>query len=367
VAKATIAHLNRGERMKQLLLVILSVTSLTAFADGVHTHLGTVDQQKAAFDWNQKQIGPHASPPASWSVVRPFSEVENTGYVAISSASDYEMPQLRLAIAQNLPTSAALIIYVGDASEVPALKAQYSQYLDADHLKFLVVPEGGDADPLWARDSLPFPVYMQSGFGLVDSIYPQDFEPDAQFAAAFNIPMVSTGQEFRGGNLLFDLAGNCFSEDTNETAGLSNPQQYFTQYYGCKTVTLLDQQGGIGDIDERIKFLSNTDAVTDNPTYATLLQGKGYTVHMIPTTGADDETYMNTLLVNGTIFVPQMGIPTDQSAVTAYQNLGFKAIGVITKELATKEDGNIHCLTMNYPPGSFTSSVRGPDFVEFKR
>jgi hypothetical protein len=351
--------------MKSILLGLLAMSSLAVNA-GTKTHLGTAEQQKAAIEWNQSHASIMRTTPSDWSVLKPFSEVETTGYVAITSDDSFELPQLRDAIAQNLSSNAALIIYVADASEVPGLKAKYSQYLGDDRLKFLVVNEPDDGDPIWARDSLPFPVYLKSGYGLVDSLYPQDFEPDPQVSKALGLPMVSTKQYFRGGNLLFDLDSNCFSEDVNETAGLNDPQAYFTQYYGCKTVTLLDQQGGIGDIDERIKFLSGKDVLTDNQTYAKLLQGKGYTVHMIPSTGSDDETYMNTLLVNGTIFVPQMGIAADADAVSAYQALGFKAIGVYTKKLAVDGAGNIHCVTMNYPPGSFTASVRGSDFVEFK-
>jgi hypothetical protein len=297
-------------------------------------------------------------------VKKPFSEIEQTGYVAISSADNFELPQLREAIAKNLPSDASLVIFVASSSEVAALKSQFGQYL-GDRLKFLVTPQDFGADPIWARDSLPFPVHLQAGMGLVDSIYPQDFEPDQAFATALSMAKVKTGEYFRGGNLLFDLQGNCFSENVNETAGLNDPETYLKQYFGCSSVTLLDQQGGIGDIDERIKFLSGNDVLTDDTIYAALLQNKGYNVHMIPSTGYGNETYMNTLIVNGTIFVPQMGIDRDQSALDAYKALGFKPVGVYTKDMADQGAGNIHCVTMNYPPGSFVASLHGGDFVEF--
>jgi len=351
--------------MKQLALVVLIMSSFSAFA--ANKHLGTPEQQRQAIEWNQDFMKPMSTTTGNWTAVRPFSEIETTGYVAIAGDDDFEMPDLRLAIAQNLPADASLIVYVANQSDAAPIKAKLGQYL-GDRLKFLVVPESQRSDPIWARDSLPFPVYTSATtMGLVDSIYPQSFEPDAAVDRALgNVPMVSTHQYFRGGNLLYDLDGNCFSEDVNETAGLQDPQQYFTQYYGCKTVTLLDQEGGIGDIDERIKFLSGKVALTDDDVYAKLLAGKGYQVSRIPSTGADDETYMNTLVVNGTIFVPQMGIKADQDALDAYTKLGFKAVGVYTKELAVEGDGNIHCVTMNYPPGVFSPSVRGGDFVEFK-
>jgi hypothetical protein len=239
-------------------------------------------------------------------------------------------------------------------------------------LKFLTVPAGDDE--VWGRDSLPFPVYLQPPtgsstpvLGLVASLYPQNFDPNEAVDKAFGIPMTNTQQYFRGGNLLFDLKANCFAENANEVADLSDPQSFFKQYFGCATVTLLDHAGGLGDIDERLKFLEGNKVLTDNDGYANILKGRGYDVYRIPQTGADRETYMNTLLVNGTLFVPQMGIASDQAAIKAYQDLGFKTVPVYTRSMADDGDGNIHCVTMNYPPATFTPSSRGPQFVEFAR
>jgi hypothetical protein len=325
--------------------------------------LGTVEQQKQAYEWNRGHMSLMAR--VNWSVARPFSEAESTGYVATSSDNAFELAGLREALAKNLPADVSLVIYVADASETAELKNLYGSYL-GDRLKFLVVPESYFSDPIWARDSLPFPVHMQSGaIGLVDSIYPQSFEPDQAFADSFGYSMVNTGQEFRGGNMLFDFEGNCFSENVNETAGLNDPDGFFKTYFGCKTITLLDQRGGIGDIDERIKFLDGKKVLTDDQVYAEMLRAKGYEVHMIPSTGNDGETYMNALFVNGTIFVPQMGIARDQAALDAYRALGFNPVGVYTRQMADQGDGNIHCVTMNYPPGTFRPSLRGADFVEF--
>ena len=363
--------------MKHLMILAIGLVFSFAHAEGIPgitkaspKHLGTRAQQLRAKQWNKSHPSLKTQDTvANWPVLKPFSEIETSGYVAISSDDSFEMPDLRLAIAKNLPADVTLVIYVGDASEVPALKQLYAQYLGADRLKFVVTPMSGDSDPVWARDSLPFPVHMgaasSSPFGLVASIYPQDFDPNAPFAKALSLPMQQTGQVFRGGNLLLDMSGNCFAENVNEVASLSDPQGFFTNYFGCASVTLLDQQGGIGDLDERLKFTTGKDVLTDNATYAALLKGKGYTVHMIPETGDDMETYMNTLYVNGTMFVPQMGIPADQDALVAYRALGFNAVGVNTKQLADQGEGNIHCVTMNYPPGSFTASLEGADFVKF--
>ncbi len=330
-------------------------------------HGGTDAQLKRAVEWNRSH---RLYPRADWNVQRPFSEIEQTGYVALSAEDEFELSDLRLAVAKNLPEGVDLIVYVTDPSQVSGVQSDLGQYL-GDRLKFLTVPDG--ADVIWARDSLPFPVYLNpaagaatASFGLVDSIYTQDFEPDSVFAQAFSLPMTSTNTVFRGGSLLFDLQANCYAENAREVQAMQDPQTFFKTYFGCATVTILDHEGGIGDIDERLKFLTGNEVLTDNDSYATILKGKGYDVHMIPTTGADFETYMNTLLVNGTLFVPQMGISADQDAINAYQALGFKAIGVNTKTMADDGQGNIHCVTMNYPQSAFTPNSKDPRFVEFK-
>jgi agmatine/peptidylarginine deiminase len=69
---------------------------------------------------------------------------------------------------------------------------------------------------------------------------------------------------------------------------------------------------------------------------------------------------MNTLLVNGTVFVSPNGTATDADALEAYRALDPTAIPVFTREMAEQGHGNIHCVTMNYPPGSFISNLKLP-------
>ncbi len=358
--------------MSGLAAIVLILGTAPAWA-GNRSHQGTIEQQRHASEWNRAHaLAPR--PPATWDVAEPFAESENSGFVAISGDDNFELPGVREAIAKNLPAGVSLVIFVGNASDVSALKALYSQYTGPDQLKFLVTPMSYSADPIWARDSLPVPVHMKAQpsdstprFGLVDSRYPQNFEPDAVVSQALGLGMVDTGQYFRGGNMLADGNGNCFSENASEVANLSDAEAFFKNYFGCRTVTLLNHEGGIGDIDERIKFLGGMDVLTDNENYAQILASKGYTVHRIPSTGADMETYMNSLMVNGTVFVPQMGrTQLDADALTAYRAMGLTAVGVYTHELAVQGNGNIHCITMNYPPGMFTASPLGGDFVQFK-
>lgn len=354
-------------RMISLLITLAATSTVQARVN--FTKLGTPEQQLQAYQHNKtvsarqrlSQMGKQ-----NWDVTKPFSEIETTGFVAISGDDSLDLPRLREAIAKNLPPNVTMIIYIENAREAAALKSQYGKYLNDDQLKFLVVPMSYWSNPIWGRDSLPFPVYLQNkAVGLVDSGYPQNFEPDPAFEQALGLPMTDSGYVFRGGNLLFDLEANCWAENANEILGVDDPDSFFKENFGCKTVNMLPQDSGIGDIDERIKFLTGKEALTDSNSYAQKLRAKGYNVRMIPRINAEFETYMNTLVVNGTIFVPQMGISSDQAALDAYRAIGFTPVGVFTKNLADDGHGNIHCTTMNYPPGAFTQSKRGYDFVEF--
>ena len=354
-------------------VLLIALSSAVAFAEGpnsspnVPTHLGSIAQRQRAGAWNRAHSQPGMMRPlgVTGTPFRPFSEIEETGYVAISGESEWELDDLRLAIVKNIPAPTVLVVYVNNTALASRLRSQYAKYLGPDRLKFLLVPRG--SDEIWGRDALPFPVYLTpNSFGLVDSIYPQNFEPDAAFSRSLSLPMRKTNLVFRGGNLLLDLDGNCFAENVNEVAELQDATTFLKTYFGCRSVTLLPFNGGIGDLDERLKFLTGKDVLSDDASYAKILEAKGYRVHPIPSTGARMETYMNTLYVNGTIFVPQMGIKADGDALDAYRALGMKPVGVITKRLADEGNGNIHCLTMNYPVGTFVQSTRGADFVQFE-
>ena len=336
-----------------------------AFGDVSISKLGSPVQQARAEKWNRE----HASrSQPNWNVKRPFSEIERTGYVVTNSDDAYEMDDLRRAIAQNLPDGVTFVLYVRGKWMVDGLRQRYGGAL-GDRLKFVTVPDYGNS--VWGRDSLPFPVILNSKegdrgvFGLVGSIYPQEFDPNDSVAGALSLPMMKTQKYFRGGNLLFDLEGNCFAEEANELTWMGDPTAFLTDYFGCATVTLLPHRGGIGDIDERLKLLEGKKAITDDDSYEQVLRSKGYEVFRVPPTGMAFETYMNTLLVNGTLFVPQMGLESDSRAVAAYEQLGFKTVPVYTKQLADQGKGNIHCVTMNYPEGAFVPSPLGRDFLEF--
>jgi len=80
-----------------------------------------------------------------------------------------------------------------------------------------------------------------------------------------------------------------------------------------------------------------------------VLQGKGFTVHMLPKPSGPYETYVNSLIMNDQVIVPVFGRSTDAQALAVYQSLGLKASGADSKALSNQGQGSVHCITMTYP------------------
>lgn len=136
---------------------------------------------------------------------------------------------------------------------------------------------------------------------------------------------------------------------TSDTASI--PDSVFTNKYGCTKLLRFKHLKGIGHADEVIKFMSDDIIVTDTQEYVQTLTDAGYTVHLLPEPDKNYETYINSLIVNGVLYVPTFGESGDQIAIDMYKdlNLGFKVVPVPSRQLATQGQGGIHCITMNYP------------------
>lgn len=296
--------------------------------------------------------------------VKPFFEYDKTGYI-IMSDDDFNgiARSMKQTIAQNLPVDTTLIVYTqsSDPRYQQRLLAQYSKYIPPDRLKILNVPESGDSD-FWSRDNIPVPLWQNGKLAVVDARYYYDFEPDAFFAKLFQGALFSHGYYFEGGNFTVNSRGECLI--VNRKRGLSDtaaiPDDIFKIKYGCNTVTRFKHLKGIGHSDEVVKFLTDDIVVTDTVEYIETLKDAGYQVHVLPEAEYNYETYVNSLLVNGVLFVPVFGEANDQKALDVYKNLnlGFKIVPINSRDLSTQGQGSIHCITMNYPPVTLTEIMR---------
>lgn len=314
--------------------------------------------QQAALDKASRELLGPIGGNRSTDVLVPFHEWDTTGYVAMSDDDFYGIAEdMKTTVAKNLPAGAHLIIYTQNSSKTyhKDLLNFYSQHLSADRIHVLQVPSSGSND-FWTRDNLPVPVWKNGSLALADARYYYNFEPDAFFSKLFSAPIMKHNYFYEGGNFMANSKGDClvvnrkkaYPGGVSDTAAI--PDDVFKNTYGCKTLLRFKHLKGIGHIDEVVKFVNDTTVVTDTHQYKATLENAGFTVIMLPEPQLNYETYVNSLIVNGTAFVPVFGEKGDQTALDVYANLGFHVVPVESRDLATQGQGGIHCITMNYPP-----------------
>lgn len=349
----------RGD-MKTFLILVTLFFSLTSNAVVLSRHEPGPELLKKISEHNKQQaiieLRSPRSKSASESVV-PFYEYGETGYIVMNDDDYYGYAEeIKKEIAKNLPKDVKLIIYTdsSDKSYHKQLANTYGKYMSSDQLKILYIPGGYNS--FWSRDNLPIPVYSNNKLQLVDAKYYYNFEPDSVFAELFNAKLTSHNFFYEGGNFMANAKGDCIVVNRKKSypGGVSDtaaiPDSIFKNDYGCKTLTRLKHIKGIGHADEVVKFMSDDTILTDTKEYQEILETKGFNVILLPEADIDYETYINSLQVNGTIFVPVFGEVNDNKVIKTYENLGLKVVPINTRDLATGGQGGIHCITMNYPP-----------------
>lgn len=310
-------------------------------------------------------------------VERPVAEYEDTGYLLFYSETEFNSADVKAKLIQNLPQGVTAVIYTSsdDQTDMEALYRFYSSMtLYKDQIKIIHIPnpsktvmypnEWGIEEPtefspsgFWTRDSLPVPVYQQTGvrsvvpifnkFSTVDARYYHYYEPDQVIADYFFADLLNHNYYFEGGNFMVNAKAECLTIDTDEVQQI--PDSIFSKVYGCKKLLRLPYLKGIGHVDESIKFISDTVVVTDDQRYKRMLEAEGYTVYLLPRPKREYETYVNSLLINGVVWVPVFKQQNDQKALDVYESLGLKVVAVDSSILSNDGAGSVHCITMTYP------------------
>lgn len=289
----------------------------------------------------------------------PFAGYSKVGYLIFSD--DYfnsNAKEIKQALAKHLPQDVTLVIYTDSTSKEyqKSLAKEYSKYVAQDKLVILQLSGGGDY--FWARDGVPVPVWQMDAQGknslsVVDAKYYHYFEGDKYFSDLFGATLVSHQYYHEGGNFQSSADGKCLvvnreGHSYSHTANI--PDDVFFIKYGCKTLTRLPHKKGIGHVDEVVKIINDTTVVTEVAEYKTTLEKAGFTVYLLPEPDEEYETYANSLIINGQIYVPVFGESNDQKALDVYKQFGLSVIPVNTKDLSNDGQGSIHCITMAYPP-----------------
>lgn len=294
------------------------------------------------------------------SSITPFHEWDKTGYIVMSDDDFYGIAtEMKNTVAKNLPADATLIVYTQSSSKTyhKQLETTYSKFISPDRLKILQVPQSGSND-FWSRDNTPVPIWKDGKAALVDALYYYNFEPDGFFKNLFGLEMLKNDYFYEGGNFITNSKGDCvvvnrkrsYPGGVSDTAAI--PDDVFKSRYGCKTLTRFKHLKGIGHADEVVKFMTDSIVLTDTEEYVETLKNAGFTVYLVPEPELAYETYINSLIVNDTLFIPIFGEKNDQKAVDIYKslNLGYKIVTINSRQLSTQGQGSIHCITQNYPP-----------------
>lgn len=350
--------------MKLFLIIIFGLMSAVVHAqtlpvqgasDEMIEMMAQHNQQVAA---TETTLGPIARQ-RSGNIV-PFHEWDKTGYIVMSDDDFYGIAEdMKRIIAENLPNDVTLIVYTQSTNKSyqKQLEATYSQYIPLERLKILQVPRSGTND-FWTRDNTPVPIWKDGMAALVDAKYYYNFEPDGYFKNLFGLEMLSNNYFYEGGNFIVNSRGDCLVVNRNRKypGGTSDtgaiPDDLFKNTYGCKSLIRFKHLKGIGHSDEVVKFMTDDIVLTDTAEYVDTLKKAGFTVHLLPEPDYAYETYINSLIVNDTLYIPVFGESNDKKAVDMYKslNLGLKIVTINSRNLSTQGQGSIHCITMNYPP-----------------
>lgn len=281
---------------------------------------------------------------------RPYSELEEVGYLFFSSNMNYNSRVAKHAMAKNLPSDVTLVIFAEPGSDASRIRRDYQGLIEPERLKIVELEDASSG--FWTRDGFPVPIWgTDKGMNLVGARYYHGFEPDQAVSSWFGGRLSEHRYYFEGGNFVTNDRGDCLTIDNDLAKDI--PEGVFKDMYGCQKLVRFPHIKGIGHADESLKFVSSDTVITDSPVYEKTLIQNGYKVVLVPRPQRKYETYINSLLVNGTIYVPIFNQAKDDEALQVYRNAGFNVIPVETIQLANNGLGSIHCITMTYPKVPF--------------
>lgn len=308
----------------------------------------------SSLGWAQNILSAYSTtkPIPTFRVTRPFAEYERASLLFMSSefSTNDEIKMMKTAIVKNTPADVVIVIYGKLKDEMDHAITAFKPLRNPEKLKFVLWEKEGSRN-FWTRDAFPVAAFGEKDgipvIGLVGGVYPESFQPNVPVGELLSYPLVRHGESVDHGNFMADTKGNCFvgpayvAKDT--TLG---------SHYRCKTVTHFPRVRGIGHIDEHSKLLSDDLAITDSVEHQEIFASRGIKTILIPAAGTDASpyrTYANTLVVNGTAFVPIYDNADDSIAISVFESQGLKVIPLLSKYTSDKLHGSIHCFTMIYP------------------
>jgi len=326
-------------------LLGLFVLCAVAFADErAPLHSPSIEQQRQMDLHNSQQQLIDPGVLDDLAPVRPVAEHEEARFLLFNETFDFGSDPVKRGLLQNLPKGVEAIIVAGSSSSEQSVRARFGSWIEKSRLRVVVMPSGSPG--FWARDGFPIPVYLNDGadpeVGLVRARYYHGNNPGPDIAKYLKLQLSSLDYYFEGGNFAANKEGTCISITRNI------PESTFMNTYGCKKWVRFEHLTGIGHVDEVIKFVDDRHVVTNRSEYVSKLEENGFKVTMVPNSSKSVASYINSLLINGTMYVPTYNDNNDEKAVNVFKSLGYKVVPVDASQLY-KGKGSVHCITMTYP------------------
>jgi agmatine/peptidylarginine deiminase len=248
----------------------------------------------------------------------------------------------------------------------------------------------GNASTVWARDWAP--LFATDSTTGAKRLLDFNYYPRRPVDDAVGTQLELTGWERvsvpvynEGGNFMNNTRGDCLMtsrvtdanarkyRDDDIVLNASEITRLYADFAGCARTKVFPRMPteGTGHIDMWAKFLTDDDVLvgeiaesdaTDElaksiRSYlnerAADIEAMGLRVHRIPMPKPSSwvfRSYTNSLLVNGTAFVPQYATDSVHGprVEAIYQDLGFKVVWVPSDSLI-RDGGAVHCVTMQVP------------------
>ncbi len=264
-------------------------------------------------------------------------------------------------------------IVLDEWEQQEAIEIYEQNNVNLENVEFLIAPTDG----YWTRDYAPLFVFTDKGQELIDFSYnknrPRDNNIPLFYAEAENLPIHKVPMAYTGGNLMTDGYGFAVSTDliidNNQGIPVSRISQLLEDYLGITNPHYVPDANGeyIRHIDCWAKLLSpDTILIREVPPehlrYTSLESAADYfkaqtssygtPFHVLRVYTPNDESYVNSLILNSKVFVPLEGTEWDDEAIQTYQEAmpGYEIIGVGAPEgeewLSTD---SLHCRVNGIP------------------
>lgn len=272
----------------------------------------------------------------------PFNEdLQEVGYIVLSDKTLFGSQVTKEKILKSLPKSIVPIVFVTDKES----RSKLFLWKKLNPRLITVTSLYRVDDFFWSRDSLPMPLFNGKDLKVVESKY-------FYKKNILNIDFLNYNDSnynpfyFEGGNLISTPQGDCFTISNKYNKLI--PDFVFKKIYGCHQITRLPHLHGIGHIDERVRFLSANEVITDTAPYVSLLKEKGLKVNLLPVKNKNDYSYLNFIKLGRTILLPFYSSKQDKKVARYLKNKGFKIIPIDSFYLSLGH-GSIHCISQTYP------------------